>query len=85
MQTQNTQTAPVISLKEWIISVFITFIPVIGLIMLVLWAFSGKETNPNRRNWAKALLIIQVAGLVLVILIYAFLAVWGLVMYNKAG
>ncbi|MFD2532430.1 hypothetical protein [Gracilimonas halophila] len=65
------ETAPVMSLKDWVISVLISFIPIVGFIMLLVWAFSDSA-NPNKKNWAKATLIIFAAFFVLY-LIFAFL------------
>jgi hypothetical protein len=71
MENIQGETAPVMSLKDWVISVLISFIPVIGLIMLLVWAFSDS-TNPNKKNWAKATLIIFAAGFVLY-LVFVFI------------
>ena len=46
-----------ISTGEWIVSLIL---PLIGLIMLLVWAFGGG-TSPTKANWAKAQLIIVVA------------------------
>lgn len=37
------------SLGDWIISVLITKIPLIGFIMLIVWA-TDKSTEPNKAN-----------------------------------
>ena len=49
-----------ISTGEWIVSLILCYIPLIGLIMLLVWAFGGS-TSPTKANWAKAQLIIVVA------------------------
>jgi len=54
---ENHETAPVMSMKDWVITFLITFIPMVGFIMLFVWGFSDSE-NPNKRNWARAALII---------------------------
>lgn len=69
------------SLGDWIISVIITKIPLIGLIMLIVWAVD-KDTEPNKSNWAKAELIVQLIEIAIVILIvaavgFSFLANFG--------
>lgn len=58
---------PVISVKDWFITILITVIPLVNLIMYFVWAFSTTE-NPNRSNWAKAKLIWMLIGLGLFIL-----------------
>ena len=44
------------SVGDWIITMIVTAIPVIGFIMLFVWAF-GSGTNLSKQNWAKAALI----------------------------
>ncbi len=58
------------SLGDWIISVIITKIPLIGLIMLIVWAVD-KDTETSKANWAKAELIVQLIGIAIVIFIVA--------------
>ncbi len=41
---------------EWVLTLLITAIPIVGLIMLFVWAF-GSNTNESKANWAKATLI----------------------------
>jgi hypothetical protein len=41
---------------EWVIIFLITAIPLVGFIMLFVWAF-GNSTNNSKANWAKATLI----------------------------
>lgn len=41
---------------EWLVTLLISFIPLVGLIMLFVWAF-GSNTNESKANWAKAVLI----------------------------
>ena len=58
-----------ISTGEWIVSLILSYIPLIGLIMLLVWAFGGS-TSPTKANWAKAQLIIVVAIFGLSIVFY---------------
>lgn len=64
----DTSHAPVMSLKDWLITLIITAIPLVGVIMLFVWAFSAGE-NPNKSNWAKASLIV----IAIVVLLYIFI------------
>ena len=50
------QQAPTISTKDWVITILISAIPLVGFVMLFVWAFGSGE-NPNKANWAKATLI----------------------------
>ena len=58
-----------ISTGEWIVSLILSYIPLIGLIMLLVWAFGGG-TSPTKANWAKAQLIIAAAIFGLFIVFY---------------
>jgi nucleoside recognition membrane protein YjiH len=64
MEQVQGETASVMSLKDWVISVIISVIPVVGFIMLLVWSFSDSA-NPNKKNWARATLIVYVAAIVL--------------------
>jgi len=55
MEIEN-ENVPVVSTSEWVLTYLIAAIPIVGLVMLFVWAF-GSETNPNKANWAKAGLI----------------------------
>lgn len=59
----------VVKLGDWMITLLITGIPVLGLIMLFVWAFSKGE-NPSKRNWARANLIWIAISTVLVIILF---------------
>lgn len=54
---------------EWVITFLITSIPIVGFIMLFVWAF-GSGTNESKANWAKAALI----WLAIITVIYVLLA-----------
>jgi uncharacterized membrane protein YqjE len=56
---QNLSTVkhqPVIKTTDWFITLLVAAIPLVGIIMLFVWAF-GSSTNLNKSNWAKALLL----------------------------
>lgn len=55
------------SLGEWIINVLVSKIPLIGFILLIVWAMD-KDSDPAKANWAKAELIVKLIGFVLVLL-----------------
>ena len=60
-------TAQVMSLKDWVISLIISVIPVVGFVMLLVWSFSDS-VNPNKKNWSRAMLIMYVIGIALYVL-----------------
>jgi hypothetical protein len=66
-------SAPALSTKDWVITLLISFIPIVGFVMLFVWAFGSGE-NPNKANWAKATLIWYAIGMVLVFLLWGTIA-----------
>jgi len=67
------QGAPVMSVKDWLITYLIGVIPLVGFIMLFVWAFSSGH-NPNKSNWAKAALIFS---LIFIVLYFVLFLVFG--------
>ncbi len=61
------------SMKDWFITLLISYIPLVGLIMLLIWAFDST-TNLNKKNWAKASLIWMLVGIGLAIIILVVFA-----------
>jgi hypothetical protein len=57
-----------ISLGEWMITLLLTYIPIVNIVMLFVWAF-GSTTNPSKANWAKASLLWLLIGIVLAIIL----------------
>ncbi|MEO9885433.1 MAG: hypothetical protein ABJR05_07495 [Balneola sp.] len=66
---ENHETAPVMSLKDWVITLLITLIPMVGFIMLFVWGFSDSA-NPNKKNWARAALIMLAISTVLYFILF---------------
>ena len=64
------QQAPVVSVKEWLLTNLILMIPLVNIVMTLVWAFSSN-TNPNKANYFKAALIL----FAIVMAIYLVLAV----------
>jgi len=71
METQS--QAQVLTVKDWIITILITAIPLVGFIMLFVWAFGSNE-NPNKSNWAKASLIWVAIAMVLSFFLWGTIA-----------
>jgi len=55
------------TIGDWLITFIIQAIPLIGFIMLFVWAF-GDGTHPSKKTWAQALLIFALIMFVLVII-----------------
>lgn len=79
MEFPNEYKKPPISLGEWIISVLVKRIPLIGLIMLIVWA-TDKNTEPEKANWAKAELIVK---LIIFAAVMIFVAIIGFGVFSN--
>jgi hypothetical protein len=77
-QFTSTQSLEPVKVGDWFITILITAIPLVGLIMLFVWAF-GSGTNPNKANWAKATLIWCLVGIVIGII---FIIVFGALIFS---
>lgn len=64
----NKDDSNYISVGSWMWMMFVTAIPIIGLIMILVWAFTGE--NESRKNYYRAILVwilisvLLVAGLI---------------------
>jgi cell division protein FtsW (lipid II flippase) len=72
IQNQNQQP---MSVKDWVITLLIMAIPVVGFIMLFVYAFSSSE-NINKQNWAKAQLLVAAIVLGIVMLLFMIFGVF---------
>lgn len=70
-----------LTVKDWIITILLTAIPVVNIIMLFIWAF-GTSAAPAKANWAKASLIWMLIGIVLSILMSVIFAAVGISMFD---
>ena len=61
------QDDSVMSMGSWFVTILISAIPIVGIVMIFIWAF-GSTGNANRRNYARAVLIWALIGIVLGIL-----------------
>ncbi len=60
--------ADIISIWEWLGTFILLSIPIVNIVMIVIWIFSGS-TNPSKRNFILAQLIIVAVIVVLAIAI----------------
>lgn len=72
LETQGSNYKPM-TIGEWIITLIITYIPLVGFIMLFVWAFGGG-THPSKKTWAQAVLILMVIGIILAIIFFGVIA-----------
>ncbi|OXM85541.1 hypothetical protein [Paenibacillus rigui] len=82
---EGTNQAPVLTVKQWIVTLIVLAIPLVNLIMLFVWAF-GDGTNPNKKNYAQASLLLAAIFIVLyivfLILIFAVFGLSGISQYS---
>lgn len=65
-----------LSMGEWLLMILAGFLPCVGIILYCIWAFSSN-TNINRKNFSRAMLIVMV---VVILLNTVFLGVFGAAM-----
>ncbi|HLP64494.1 hypothetical protein [Flavobacterium sp.] len=85
MESFENQNQKPMSVKDWLITFLILIIPIVGLVMLFIYAF-GDNQNIHKQTWAKAQLIWLLIMLVLVFLILmAFGSIFAAAMAAGAG
>lgn len=62
---KNAAESEAVSMGNWFVTLLLVSIPLIGLIMLLVWAFGGS--NPSKKNWARATLLWMLVGVVLAV------------------
>ena len=82
MEEFNSQQneAPV-SVGDWVVTILVTALPIIGIVMLFIWGF-GSGTPVSKANYAKAALIWLAISIVLSFLIFA---IFGTALFLGAG
>lgn len=66
-QLSARESSPV-SLGDWIITLIVLAIPIVGIVMLFVWGFSSS-THPSKQNYCRAVLIFALVAFVLVFVI----------------
>ena len=59
-----------ITVGEWFLTMLLTYIPLVNIILLFVWAF-GNNPQKSKANWAKARLIWMAIGIVMTIIFYS--------------
>jgi hypothetical protein len=67
---RDSNYAPVMKVKDWIITYLIMLVPVVNIVFLFIWAFSEGNHNPNKVSWAKASLLWIAVSLVLYFILF---------------
>jgi len=53
METIENANQKPMSVKDWLITLLLMAIPIVGIVLLFVYAFGNNE-NVNKQNWAKA-------------------------------
>ena len=67
-----------LSMGEWLLMILAGLIPCVGIVLYCIWAFS-PNTNINRKNYSRAMLIVMA---VVIVLYTLFFVVFGIAMSN---
>lgn len=65
---QRYPKCPVMSVTDWLITLLLLCIPIVSLVLLFVWGFGG-DAPEEKRNWARAQLIIVAAETVLILVL----------------
>jgi len=66
-QVVQQQENTTVSVGNWIGTFILSAIPIVGLVLLFVWAF-GSNTIQSKKNWARAALILALIGIVLAVI-----------------
>lgn len=72
-QKPQAGNSEVLSIGNYIVMMLLAGIPIVGFILLLVWSFSASA-NQNKKNWARATLIMGLVVGVLCILFSSILA-----------
>lgn len=67
------------SVGSWMLALLLTVIPVVGFIYVLVLAFGGSAST-SRCNWARAMLIWQIIGVIIGVL---FVALGGWALFSQ--
>jgi hypothetical protein len=59
-----------ITIWEWLLMFLLILIPIVNVILLCYWAFSGK-VNQSKANWARAIMIFSALSALFYFFLYA--------------
>lgn len=68
MTTNPVNNDQTVSLGDWIVTMILSGIPIVGLIMILVWAF-GEGAKPSKKNYARAVIIMAIIGIIIGILL----------------
>ncbi|MEG1498048.1 MAG: hypothetical protein RRX93_02560 [Bacteroidales bacterium] len=69
-QEEQQEQDATMSTGNWVLTLFLTAIPLVGIVLLFVWAFGGNSRYKERVNYAKAVLIWMAIGFLLTALFW---------------
>ena len=82
-QQQNQQYQPsqpenekVMTVGSWLVTQLLLCIPIVNIILIIVWAVGGKNTNKNKTNFFRANLILAVITFVFVFVLMFSLGIF---------
>ena len=69
--SDNTNLEAPISIGSWILMLILQSIPVVGFIVLIFWALDSS--NRTRCNYARAIFLMAIIGIVIGVMVISFL------------
>lgn len=73
MEERKVEEDKPISFLNWIGTMLLPFIPLVGpivyLVMLLVWSF-GSDSNPSKKNWARANLVVMIISFLILIVFF---------------
>lgn len=76
--TMNANPAGTMSVGEWVLTIFLSGLGIIGLVMLFMWGFGSSYENSPRRNYARAMLIFCAISIGLTVLLSVLFVIAGI-------
>lgn len=58
-----------VTTKEWVLNLFLLSIPMVGFILLLIWAFGDDNGNKTKKNFSRGYLIYSLIVLAVIIVI----------------
>lgn len=69
---------------DWILTLIILAIPIVGFVMLFVWGFSS-DTHPSKQNFCRASLILYVIAIVIFVFFMMTFGFAAMSMMHGAG
>ena len=66
---------------EWVLTLFLVCIPVLGFILMLVWAFSSR-TAPSKKNWARANLVWFLIAVIITAVIFGVATALGVPVFD---